>query len=93
MEKYTEILQTVIYYVGTRLHAGIHALNNKCRTIIVSVYNRAKEISRDTKLFVIEREDLQEKLEKAIVDDLKCEIVIPTEEIKQWKEQFVRKTD
>ena len=93
MEKYTEILQTGIDYVGTRLHAGIHALNNKCRTIIVSVDNRAKEISRDTKLFVIEREDLQEKLEKAIVDDLKCEIVIPTEEIKQWKEQFVRKTD
>lgn len=40
---------------GTRLHAGIRALNYKCRFIIVSIDNRAKEIHRSTNLFIGEK--------------------------------------
>ena len=36
-----------IDYVGTRLHAGIRAVQKSVRTFIVTIDNRAKEISKD----------------------------------------------
>ena len=85
---YTEILQQDIDYVGTRLHAGIHALNNKCRTIIVSIDNRAIEISKDTGLYTIPRENIKADLENAIRNELECNIQMPFDKINMWKSQF-----
>jgi polysaccharide pyruvyl transferase WcaK-like protein len=43
-------------YVGTRLHAGIRALQKGARTTIVTVDNRAREMAKDTGLPTVERD-------------------------------------
>jgi len=75
-------------FVGTRLHAGIHALNLGHRTIIVAIDNRAKEMGKDTNLPIISREDVIDKLEGMINSEIKTEILLPKENIKRWKDQF-----
>lgn len=75
-------------YVGTRLHAGIRALNNKVRTIIVAVDNRATEIAKDTKLNVVDRKDIGVILEALICSGFNTMIKLPTENIEKWKRQF-----
>ena len=49
------LIQGNVDYVGTRLHAGIFALNHKVRSIIVAVDNRAIEIAKDTNLPIVRR--------------------------------------
>lgn len=75
-------------FVGTRLHAGIHALNNKHRSIIVSIDNRAKEMGKDINLPIIERTELKDKLTNMINSDFSTKIAIPEESINLWKRQF-----
>ena len=91
LDKYTSELQSdEIDYVGTRLHAGIHALNQKVRTIILAVDNRAVEMGRDFNLPVIRRSLIEEKLPSMIQSEWSTNIVIPEENIKKWKAQFCR---
>ncbi|SHN64306.1 Polysaccharide pyruvyl transferase [Butyrivibrio hungatei DSM 14810] len=89
-EAYTKVLESEsnLDFVGTRLHAGIHALNLGHRTIIVAIDNRAKEMGKDTNLPIISREDVSDKLEGMINSEVKTEILLPTENIKRWKDQF-----
>lgn len=77
-------------YVGTRLHAGIHALNYGVRSIILAVDNRATEMGRDVNLPVIQREDVGKVLEQQINRDFTTEIHIKQENIHQFKAQFLR---
>ena len=76
-------------YVGTRLHAGIHALNHKKRSVIVAVDGRAVQIAKDTNLPVIRREEIKAKLSDFIEHDYATEIRIPTDAIEKWKRQFM----
>lgn len=76
-----------IDYVGTRLHAGIRALQFGRRSLIVGIDNRAKEKKRDFQLPVIDRGDLGQ-LERFIVDGFQTKIVMPMDSIQKWKEQF-----
>lgn len=76
-------------YAGTRLHAGIHAMNCGVRTIILAVDNRAIEMGSDFNLPVIRREDLAEKLEPMIRGQWKTDVKLPGEQISKWKGQFV----
>lgn len=89
-EAYTKVLESEsnLDFVGTRLHAGIHALNLGHRTIIVAIDNRAKEMGKDTNLPIISREDVADKLEGMINSEVKTEILLPIENIKRWKDQF-----
>ena len=48
-----------IDYVGTRLHAGIRALQHKKRTIIIGIDNRAIEKAKDFNLTVIDRKNIK----------------------------------
>lgn len=80
-----------IDYVGTRLHAGIFALNHKVRTFVVAVDNRAIEISKDTGLPIIVRENGFEQLERRIRNSLETKITIPLENIQRFKSQFKEK--
>jgi polysaccharide pyruvyl transferase WcaK-like protein len=78
-----------IDYVGTRLHAGIKALQLAKNALIVSVDNRAAEISKDTGLPVISRDEI-EKLSwwiegRKMFDDIR----MPIREIERWKRQFI----
>lgn len=93
LEAYTEALKMGdADYVGTRLHAGIHAMNLGVRTIILAVDNRAIEMGRDFNLPVIRREEPEEKLRDRITGQWHTEIRLPTEQINAWKGQFTART-
>ena len=86
---YTAILQPEeIDYVGTRLHAGIYALNRGVRSIILAVDNRATEMGRDFALPVIPRSPATERLTEMIQSAWPTKIIIPEENIQKWKAQF-----
>lgn len=75
-------------YVGTRLHAGIRSLNFKRRTIIIGVDNRSIEISKDTNLKIIRRENVAAELNQLINSEFNTNIELPYENIEKWKNQF-----
>lgn len=75
-------------YVGTRLHAGIRALNKGRRSLIVSIDNRAECIHADTGLPIIHRKDISKKLKQRIMEEVHSKITIPKSNISQWMEQF-----
>jgi polysaccharide pyruvyl transferase WcaK-like protein len=88
LEDYDALLdQHDIDYVGTRLHAGIRALQKKKRTIILAVDHRALEKKKDFNLTVIDRHDV-DLLEGLIDDTFKTEIQLPLDNIQAWKNQF-----
>lgn len=89
-DAYTDFLgsNNDVDYVGTRLHAGIHALNFKKRSIIISIDNRAEEIAKDTNLPVLKREDLMQRLLPMINSRFSTDIKLPTDKISLWKKQF-----
>ncbi|HIF9459091.1 TPA: polysaccharide pyruvyl transferase family protein [Photobacterium damselae] len=77
-----------IDFIGTRLHAGIRALQHKIRTIIIGVDNRAIEKQADFNINVIQRNDIKSDLEKSLQSDIKMDIKIPITQISEWKNQF-----
>lgn len=83
----TALMQGGVDYVGTRLHAGIFALNHGVRSIIVSVDNRAAEIAKDTCLPILPREELAQ-LEQRIQTPFSTDIRIPQDNIDRFLRQF-----
>lgn len=77
-----------VEYCGTRLHAGIRALNAGKRSIIIANDNRAKEIARDTGLKIVEIDKIEEKLAGEINSTFSTQIKLPMENIIRWKGQF-----
>ena len=75
-------------YVGTRLHAGVRALQHRKRTLILSVDNRATEIAKDTNLPVVRRDDL-EAIENWIQSSYETKVKIPQDRIELWRSQFL----
>ena len=82
-----------IDYIGTRLHAGIFALNYCIRSLIIAVDNRAVEIARDTNLPILDRNDLSQCLESLIQCEWKTKIHINQKNIDLFKAQFRREKD
>lgn len=74
-------------YIGTRLHAGIRALQYKNRTLIIELDNRAHEIAKDTNLPTLNYQKIAE-LEKFIDFPQTMDIHVPFDNIKKWKAQF-----
>lgn len=74
-------------YVGTRLHAGIRALQFKRRTIIIGIDNRAIEMSKDFNIPVLNENNI-DMLEKKINSSFETNIVLPENNILIWKNQF-----
>lgn len=74
-------------YVGTRLHAGIAALQHKRRSIILGIDNRAVEISNDCKLKVIQRRHVDD-LKPLIHSSFETKIDLPASNIQKWLAQF-----
>lgn len=88
-DAYTEALKMGdVDYVGTRLHAGIHAMNMGVRSIILAVDNRAIEMGRDFNMPVLQRKNLEDNLEKMILDSWHTSISLPSKQIQAWKNQF-----
>lgn len=76
-----------IDFVGTRLHGGIRALQKGCRTLIISIDNRAKEKGESFNLPIIERDNIS-RLKNVLGNDIVTAIKIPDREIESWKKQF-----
>jgi polysaccharide pyruvyl transferase WcaK-like protein len=74
-------------YAGTRLHAGIRALQKGNRALIVSVDNRAREMGKDFGLPVLERSDIA-ALEARLHAAEPLRIKLPEAEISAWRGQF-----
>ncbi len=88
LKEYEKILKNNdIDYIGTRLHAGIYAMQNKRRSIILIVDNRARDMKKTYNLVAVERDDIQQ-LNKIINTTIKTNIKINENYIKEWKEQF-----
>lgn len=77
-------------YCGTRLHAGIRALQHNRRTMIVGVDNRAIEMKKDFNLPVIPRALITTDLEQMITSFWSTKIELDTQAISSWKEQFAK---
>lgn len=93
LDSYKNILNSPsIDYVGTRLHAGIKALQEDVRSIIIGIDNRALEKKKDFNLTVLNRENI-EGLEDLINNKLQMEVIIPEKNITEWKSQFEQVTN
>ena len=89
VEEYNKFLdENECDFVGTRLHAGIKAMQKGRRSIILIVDNRARSMKRDYNLNCIERDRIDE-LEQYINSDIKTDIKINEENINRWKDQFI----
>ncbi|WP_261817989.1 polysaccharide pyruvyl transferase family protein [Vibrio gallicus] len=75
-------------FVGTRLHAGIRALQYKRRTLVVAVDNRATEKSKDFNLEIIQRSDLDTNLYEHINSKFETKIKLDQDSIYKWMSQF-----
>ena len=88
LESYREILQKGnIDYVGTRLHAGIYAMANKVRSIIISIDNRAQDMAETYNINTINKDEIA-SLDSKINSEFKTNINIDQEKINEWKNQF-----
>lgn len=85
---FDSLLSTDEYdYFGTRLHAGIRALQHGIRAIIVPVDNRSRDMGKDTGLLVansLERLDLQQ-----LVSTEELDLKIPTMAVSAWKKEII----
>jgi len=77
-----------IDYVGTRLHAGIRALQHKRRAIIVTVDNRGAEMGRDFQIPIIARQQIETDLEGMISAEWPTRVQVDKGAIRAWKSQF-----
>lgn len=77
-------------YVGNRLHGGIYALQHKCRTIIISIDYRAREMNASYSFPCVERSSIADQLEPRINSSWQTQINgIDFHKIDEWKRQFV----
>lgn len=89
LETFGDILQGGgVDYIGTRLHAGIRALQKSARSFIVGIDNRAIEMGHDFNLPVIKEADLSQ-LETLVCNEYSLNLSIPFGNIEKWKAQFL----
>lgn len=74
-------------YIGTRLHAGIKAIQFGKRALIIGVDNRAREIANDIGLNVATRGDLN-AIHEFIDSSFVTSIELPMQAIEAWRSQF-----
>lgn len=78
-----------IDYVGTRLHAGIRALQHGRRTLILGIDNRALEIGMHIGLNVCDRNDVGSIARFCSAGEV-SRLRIPEKEIHSWQQQFIK---
>lgn len=88
LESYRQILKSGnIDYVGTRLHAGIYAMQHKVRSIILAIDNRARDMAKTYHINTLDKNNIEE-IEDRIHSNFETNININYDNIKKWKEQF-----
>lgn len=74
-------------YVGTRLHAGIRALQNYRRSLIISIDNRAEEMSKSFNIPILSRININQ-IKYVVNNRIDVKIKIDKNAINAWKNQF-----
>ena len=74
-------------YVGLRLHGGIRAIQLGVPSLILSVDNRAREISRSVDLVAPSRFAIND-IDRALESGETRELAIPTETIDAWRREW-----
>ena len=88
LEEYSKILsEGDIDYVGTRLHAGIYAMQHKVRSIIIAIDNRTRYLKESYYIHSIERNDI-DCLGDLIESQFKTDVRLKQENIEKWFSQF-----
>jgi polysaccharide pyruvyl transferase WcaK-like protein len=87
VEEYEKVLQTDIDFIGTRLHAGIFAMRNKKRSIIIAIDERARGMNETYNLNTIERSDIHQ-LEKIIHTEIITNVNVNMDIVNKWLNQF-----
>lgn len=82
LEAFDNLLESEIDldYIGTRLHAGIRAIQKKRRSIIIGVDNRALEMQKDFNINVVNRNEIN-KLSDYINSEINTTIKLDFEAI------------
>jgi polysaccharide pyruvyl transferase WcaK-like protein len=90
LNAYDDLLKSdlSIEFVGTRLHAGIRALQFGRRSKIIAVDNRAEEKRKDFNLPVMSRDYNLKSLLDSFNNNIELDLTIPFETINDWKSQF-----
>lgn len=80
---------TILDYVGTRLHGGIRALQKGRRVLVVGVDHRAGAIAADTGLPVLERAAVSELAERC-EEPRTMALHLPRQAIQGWRAGLTR---
>ncbi|MCI9141340.1 MAG: polysaccharide pyruvyl transferase family protein [Lachnospiraceae bacterium] len=88
LNEYSRVLSFDIDYVGTRLHAGIKAMQLGKRSIIIEVDNRTSDMKECINLPTIKRNDIPECLDKMIQSRFVTKLNIDVKSINEWRQQF-----
>lgn len=88
LNKFKELLNKGdIDYVGTRLHGGVFALQHNCRTIIISIDERARGFHESNNIPILERDEI-DKLDDLINSNIKTNIKVDYAAINEFVSQF-----
>lgn len=77
-----------IDYVGTRLHAGMFAMQHKVRSIIVGIDNRVEDMRKTYSFKSINRDEMS-RLDEILNSSWVTKIGINEQAIAAWKSQFI----
>ena len=75
-------------FVGTRLHAGIYAMQHKVRSVILAVDNRAADMAETYNINVLHRDDTS--LETLLRGEIITDVNIDEVAIAEFKQQFFK---
>ncbi len=88
VDNYSEVLNLPdLDYVGTRLHAGMFAMQHKKRAIILAFDNRVRDMQAAYDLHVIERDEI-ERLPQMINSTFATDVKLKKDNIDKWLSQF-----
>lgn len=89
LESYANLLSLGdIDYVGTRLHAGMFAMQHACRSVVIAIDNRVRDMRESYGINSIEREDI-DGLSEMLDGNIETHIGIDADAISRWKSQFI----
>lgn len=81
------LLENDVDYVGTRLHGGVFAMQNKKRAINLSVDHRAEEFDR-YHINVLPQDDIQ-AIDEKINSDFATAVTVDYKIVNEWLSQFL----
>jgi|APSaa5957512535_1039671.scaffolds.fasta_scaffold93398_1 polysaccharide pyruvyl transferase WcaK-like protein len=89
LESYIRFLENTdsVDYIGTRLHAGVLALEYGLNTLVIAIDNRASEIAKDIKLPILHRNNIF-NLKDSLLNGFEINLNFNDDAISNWKNQF-----